>query len=571
MHRRLLGRPTFGRWEIDALFDTAARQGFYGLVDALINSPEFSECFGDDTVPYERFITPKDLTSRRAPTWKEQLNLEAQIEFNLRTRPELKSGNSFKTPGDITPRNLQSKANSSIENWVRSEPLRKSDSRESSIALTKPGSTTDNQKQPTWAAKVSFKGSASPEVPGARLSRALDSQAGAGFASKIGITSWVELKPPFTEDELKYAVEETYRQLLNFIPFEGERLTSAESKLRNLDINLSEFIEAVAMSDTFQQRLSRIAPLRVAPAASLALLGRTAIPSEVAEFLKTRAEEGQRQAITNLMKRRNPSDCNRLLQVKLSSFSGRTPFSSLKKMRGEQILAPTQLTTGSQLEALVFPSSTESSRSKFNSKRSQPTSKQTFVVPIQEGQRSGLVNALQTKDASGFSRRAGISPSIQLKAPFTEDELQIAITETYRQLLNRIPLDNERLDTAESQLRNMDVDLSGFVQSIAMSEAFQNRLFSMSPLRAAAAAGLALLGRASTPAEVSEFLITRARDGQQQATLYFLNKRKQEEANDVPQIKGMTTSSGQDQATIIRTSMLYRGNAGLNPPMDSPL
>ncbi len=117
----------------------------------------------------------------------------------------------------------------------------------------------------------------------------------------------------------------------------------------------------------------------------------------------------------------------------------------------------------------------------------------------------------------------------------------------------------------------MDVDLSGFVQSIAMSEAFQNRLFSMSPLRAAAAAGLALLGRASTPAEVSEFLITRARDGQQQATLYFLNKRKQEEANDVPQIKGMTTSSGQDQATIIRTSMLYRGNAGLNPPMDSPL
>ena len=33
MHRRLLGRPTFGRWEIDALFDTAARHGFYGVVD----------------------------------------------------------------------------------------------------------------------------------------------------------------------------------------------------------------------------------------------------------------------------------------------------------------------------------------------------------------------------------------------------------------------------------------------------------------------------------------------------------------------------------------------------------
>ncbi|MEL0171313.1 MAG: phycobilisome rod-core linker polypeptide, partial [Synechococcus sp.] len=29
MHRRLLGRPTFGRWEIDAYFDTAARKGFF--------------------------------------------------------------------------------------------------------------------------------------------------------------------------------------------------------------------------------------------------------------------------------------------------------------------------------------------------------------------------------------------------------------------------------------------------------------------------------------------------------------------------------------------------------------
>ena len=63
MHRRLLGRPTFGRWEIDALFDTAARQGFYGVVDALIDSKDYSEAFGADTVPYERFITPGDVLS----------------------------------------------------------------------------------------------------------------------------------------------------------------------------------------------------------------------------------------------------------------------------------------------------------------------------------------------------------------------------------------------------------------------------------------------------------------------------------------------------------------------------
>ena len=570
MHRRLLGRPTFGRWEIDALFDTAARHGFYGVVDALVNSQEFADCFGEDTVPFERFITPKDLNSRRTPTWKEQLNLEAQIEFTPRSRPELKSGSSFKTPGDITPRNLQAKTRSSIDTWVRSEPLPEFDAREKSIALTQAGSTETNAKQPSWAGKVSFKGSASPEVPGARLSRALDSQNATGFASKIGTPSWIELKPPFTEAELNSAVEETYRQLLNYVPFEGERLTIAESKLRNLDINLAEFIEAVAMSDAFQQRLSEIAPLRVAPAASLALLGRPAIPSEVAEFLKTRAEEGQRQAITNLMKRRKPEDCNRLLQVKLSSYSGQTPFSNLKRLRGEQILAPTQLTTGSQLEALVIPSE-ESKRPKFDAKTSQSFSSPSISFLTPGGKLSGLTNALQTKDSSGFTRRNGISSCIQLKAPFTEEELQIAIAETYRQLLNRIPLDYERLTTAESQLRNQDINLSGFVKSVAMSESFQDRLSGMSPLRAASAASLAILGRASTPPEVSEFLITRARDGQRQATLYFINKRKQEESNVVPQINGMSTSKGQDQATVIRTSMLYRGNAGLNPPKNSPL
>ncbi len=564
MHRRLLGRPTFGRWEIDALFDTAAREGFYGLIDALVGSKEFSECFGDDTVPYERFITPRDLTSRRAPTWKEPLNLEAQSQFRQSPRPEIKSDNKFRSSGDITPRNLQPKAISTTDFWLTASPPRQTDTREASFSITKPDSTPTTQKEPTWARKVSFKGSASPEIPGARLSRALDDQDSAGFASRIGIPSWIELKAPFTEEELKTAVDATYRQLLNRVPLDHERLIKVESQLRNQNINLADFIEAVALTDTFQDRLSRIAPLRVASAASLALLGRAATPSETAEFLKDRANKGQRHAIRNMMKRRNTEDCNRLLQIKLGSFSGKTPFNDLNKNRAERILAPTQLTSGPQLEALVFPS-TDTPLS------TQRTSAQTKAILKQEGPNTKLSSALQTTDASGFARRGGISSRIQLKPPFTEEELTIAINETYRQLLNRIPLDEERLSSAESQLRNEDLNLSGFVKAIAISDAFQNRLSTMSPLRSAAAAGLALLGRASTPSEVSEFLRIRARDGQREATLYFLDQRNQDEADDVPRIKGMTTAPGQDQATVIRTSMLYRGNAGLNPPTNQPL
>jgi phycobilisome core-membrane linker protein len=64
IHRRLLGRPTYGRQETNRYFDIAAKKGFYGLVDAIIDSPEYTEAFGEDTVPYERYVTPNGLSMR---------------------------------------------------------------------------------------------------------------------------------------------------------------------------------------------------------------------------------------------------------------------------------------------------------------------------------------------------------------------------------------------------------------------------------------------------------------------------------------------------------------------------
>ncbi|MEL7332220.1 MAG: phycobilisome rod-core linker polypeptide [Cyanobacteria bacterium J06560_2] len=58
IHRRLLGRPTYGRQENNKYFDVCAKQGFYALVDAIMDSKEYTESFGEDTVPYERYLTP---------------------------------------------------------------------------------------------------------------------------------------------------------------------------------------------------------------------------------------------------------------------------------------------------------------------------------------------------------------------------------------------------------------------------------------------------------------------------------------------------------------------------------
>ncbi|WP_421655800.1 phycobilisome rod-core linker polypeptide [Leptothermofonsia sp. ETS-13] len=64
IHRRLLGRPTYGRQETNKYFDICAKQGFYALIDAIIDSVEYSEAFGEDTVPYERYLTPAGLALR---------------------------------------------------------------------------------------------------------------------------------------------------------------------------------------------------------------------------------------------------------------------------------------------------------------------------------------------------------------------------------------------------------------------------------------------------------------------------------------------------------------------------
>ncbi|MBE9048917.1 phycobilisome rod-core linker polypeptide [Nostocales cyanobacterium LEGE 11386] len=65
MHRRLLGRPTYGRQENNKYFDIAAKKGFYAVVDAILDTEEYSQAFGEDTVPYERYLTPAGVSLRQ--------------------------------------------------------------------------------------------------------------------------------------------------------------------------------------------------------------------------------------------------------------------------------------------------------------------------------------------------------------------------------------------------------------------------------------------------------------------------------------------------------------------------
>ncbi len=292
MHRRLLGRPTFGRWEIDALFDTAARRGFYGVVDALIDSKDYQDCFGEDTVPFERFITPGDLNVRRAPTLKREVT-----EFGydssglvLSNRPEPMAPTAYRGSAEITPRNFPGRGGGSRADWNGIAKDFSGDDLQKSLRQIRLGEPIKRSRTRT----------AAPLSP---MTRALETRGAEGYKLRPSLPQPLVLKRPCDESELRSIVDATYKQLLNRVPLEGERLLEAESRLRNEDSNLVDFIAEVAMSEAFQSRLYSMAPLRAASAASLALLGRVASPAEVSRFLAVRAESGQPVAVREVLDR----------------------------------------------------------------------------------------------------------------------------------------------------------------------------------------------------------------------------------------------------------------------------
>nr|QCI07295.1 gbilisome linker polypeptide [Leiomenia cribrosa] len=95
IHNRLLGRPTYGRQEINKYFDIAYKQGYYKCIDAILDSPEYIECFGDNIVPYERYNTSSTVSSRN-------LKLNARINpLSSKTLPSFQEFNKFINLGEV--------------------------------------------------------------------------------------------------------------------------------------------------------------------------------------------------------------------------------------------------------------------------------------------------------------------------------------------------------------------------------------------------------------------------------------------------------------------------------------
>lgn len=79
-------------------------------------------------------------------------------------------------------------------------------------------------------------------------------------ASRLGTSAFstpqrVELRPNFTKDDVEAVIRAVYRQVLgNDYLMKSERLTSAESLLRDGNLSVREFVRAVAKSELYKQK-----------------------------------------------------------------------------------------------------------------------------------------------------------------------------------------------------------------------------------------------------------------------------------------------------------------------------
>nr|QCI04349.1 gbilisome linker polypeptide [Antithamnion hubbsii] len=113
IHNRLIGRPTYGRQEINQYFDICYKQGYYKMVDAMIDSAEYIESFGESIVPYERYILSSVVTTRKL-----QNNVINQIGQRAN---HVKQEDDFVILGKVKEKRSLSSINTRINQGVSSQ------------------------------------------------------------------------------------------------------------------------------------------------------------------------------------------------------------------------------------------------------------------------------------------------------------------------------------------------------------------------------------------------------------------------------------------------------------------
>jgi phycoerythrin-associated linker protein len=159
------------------------------------------------------------------------------------------------------------------------------------------------------------------------------------------------------------------------------------------------------------------------------------------------------------------------------------------------------------------------------------------------------------------------SEPIELRPNATEDELQGVIRAVYQQVLgNAHLLEDDRLISAESLLRNGDITVRQFVSAVGLSDLYRNKFFAPnSQYRFVELNCKHFLGRApQDQAELSAHVQCYANGGYDADISSYIDSDEYLQnfgENVVPYARGIKTQTGQTNVAFNRAFALMRGHA----------
>jgi len=156
---------------------------------------------------------------------------------------------------------------------------------------------------------------------------------------------------------------------------------------------------------------------------------------------------------------------------------------------------------------------------------------------------------------------------VELRPNSTEDDLQVVIQAAYKQVLGNLHImDNQRLTSAESMLRDGKITVRGFVSRIAKSDLYRSMFFeTSSPYRFVELNFKHLLGRGpADQAEISEHVVLYNEQGYDAELYSYLDSEEYLNnfgENIVPYLRGNRTQVGIKNVSFNRTFALMPGYA----------
>ncbi len=160
---------------------------------------------------------------------------------------------------------------------------------------------------------------------------------------------------------------------------------------------------------------------------------------------------------------------------------------------------------------------------------------------------------------------------VELRPNASEDDLQLVISAVYRHVLgNHHVMESQRLESAESLLRNGDISVRGFVRAVAKSDLYRSLFFESSSAYSFIENNFQnLLGRA--PEDQSEIAahtticLERGYDGEVDSYIDSDEYWRSFGENTAPYLRGQVTEAGLKNVSFNRTLAIAGGNASNNP------